>query len=125
VTVRPTSGFASNAKAEQLDAAFAGFGPARGSSLAFHGNKRLTIFLAFALARLRLVIACDHHGPIGAFAAGIPGARNPDAGGIVQQQVLAVPGGVDPLAERLTLVAVGNAPARAAAIRLVNDPSTS
>ena len=58
-------------------------------------------------------------------AACILGARNPDAGGIVQQQVLAVPGGVDPLAERLTLVAVGNAPARAAAIRLVNEPSTS
>src|SRR5204863_4279694 len=48
--------------------------------------------------------------PVGALAACILGARNPDAGGIVQQQVPAVRGGVDPLGERLleTLVAVGN-----------------
>ena len=49
----------------------------------------------------------------------------------MQQQVLAVPGGVDPLAERLleTVVAVGNVlgrgPARAGAIRPENGPSTS
>ena len=81
--------------------------------------------------RLRLVIASDHHGPVGALAACILGARNPDAGGIVQQQVLAVPGGVDPLAERLleTLVAVGNvlggAPRTGRRDRPMNEPSTS
>src|SRR5882724_9605068 len=65
---------------------------------------------SLALARLRLVIAGDHHSPVCALATCILGARNPDAGGILQQQVLAVPGGVDPLAERLleALVAIGN-----------------
>src|SRR5204863_1487406 len=65
---------------------------------------------ALALARLRLVIAGDHHGPVGALAAGIPGAGNADAGSVVQQQVPAVAGGVDPLAERLleTVVTVGD-----------------
>jgi hypothetical protein len=79
--------------------AVAGFGPAWGSGLTFHGNKRLRVSLAFA--RLQLVVAGDHHGPVGALAACILGVRNPDAGSIVQQQVLAVLGGVDPLTERL------------------------
>ena len=66
--------------------------------------------------RLRLVVAGDHHGPIGALAAGILRARDADTGGVVQQQVLAVAGGVDPLAERLLeiVVAVGNVLGRAA-----------
>ena len=106
-------------------------GRAEGAASRFSQRREAPFLPALALARLRLVIAGDHHGPVGALAACILGARNPDAGGIVQQQVLAVPGGVDPLAERLleTLVAVGNvlggAPARAGATRLVNEPSTS
>src|SRR6266702_1069521 len=101
-------GFASDAEAEQLDVAVAGFGLACGSGLAPYGDQRLLVLLA--LAALRLVIAGDLHGPVGAFAAGIPGARDPDTGGVVQQQVLAVAGGIDPLAKRLLeiVVAVGN-----------------
>jgi hypothetical protein len=67
----------------------------------FHSNERLLVSPALTLTRLRLVIACDYHGPVGALAARIFGARNTDAGGIMQQQVLAMLGGVDPLAQRL------------------------
>src|SRR4051794_34024053 len=87
--------------------AAAGFGPAHWLSLTFHSHKRFLVSLALPF---RLVVTGDHHGPVGAFAACILRARNPDAGCIVQQQVLAMPGRVDPLAERLleTLVAVSN-----------------
>src|SRR6187402_598541 len=99
----------SNAEAEQLDMAVGGFRLAHGRCLALHGHQRLPVLLAFALT-LRLVIACDHHRPIGALAAGVFRARDPDTGGIVQQQVLAMAGGVDPLSQRLLeiVVAIGD-----------------
>src|SRR4051812_6883043 len=103
----PPRRFASNAKAEHLDVAGAGSGPFYWLGLTFHGNNRLLV--SFALP-FRLIITRDHHGPVGVFATWILRTGNPDAGCIVQQQVLAVPGRVDPLAERLleTVVAVSN-----------------
>src|SRR5690349_20378710 len=61
----------SDAEAEQLDVAVGDFGLAGGCGLALHGDQRLAVLLAFTLARLRLVIAGDHHGPIGPLAAGV------------------------------------------------------
>jgi hypothetical protein len=81
--------------------------------------------------RYRFVITADHHGPVSALAARILSARNPYAGRIVQQQVLAVAGRADPLAERLleTIMAIGNilggTPRSRRWIRLVNGPSVS
>src|SRR3954447_206677 len=106
-TMLPAWRLASDAEAEQLDVAAAGFGLARRSGFAFHGNEGLLVLLAFAL---RLIVAGDHHRPIGAFAAGVFRARYPDAGSVVQQQVLAMPGRVDPLSQGLLeiVVAVGD-----------------
>src|SRR4051794_35713837 len=99
----------SDAKAEQLDVAAAGFWLAGGRSLALHRNQRLPVFLAFSFA-LRLVVARDHHCPIGALAASVFRARDPDAGSVMQQQILAVSRRVDPLSEGLLeiVVAVGD-----------------
>jgi len=56
------------------------------------------------------VVAGDFHRPIGALAAGVLGAGDADAGGVAQQQVLAVLARIDPLAERLfeIIVAIGD-----------------
>src|SRR5947209_5466777 len=95
---------ASNTEAEQLDVAVAGVGLACRSGLALHGRQRFLVLRAFA--RLRLVVAGDLHRPVGPLPAGIFVARDADAGGIVQQQVLAMTGGIDPLAERFLEIVV-------------------
>ena len=79
----------------------------RASRITFPSNRML---LSLLIGRSRFVITGDHHGPVSALAARILSTRNPYAGRIVQQQVLAVAGRADPLAERLleTIVAIGN-----------------
>src|SRR5690242_489260 len=93
---------ASDAQADRLDAEMAVL---RGGGLGAPTCRRFGIaviaILVSALRSLRddslasrlvprlLIVAGDHHGPIGALAARGPGAGDADLGRVVQQQVLA------------------------------------
>ena len=67
----------------------------RAGRITFPSNRML---LSPLTGRSRFVITGDHHGPVSALAARILSTRNPNAGRIVQQEVLAMAGRADPLA---------------------------